>query len=64
MVDLSKKNTRHTFEENVALLKKYIEENNRYPNKRDECQISKHSGYFLSDLRSKYTNPKLYISGE
>ena len=46
------------------MLKEYIEIHKRYPNKRDEDEFSKSLGYFLSDIRSKYTNKSLYISKE
>ena len=52
---------RKTFEQNVALVKEYLQTHNRLPNKRDEDPIVRNLGYFVADIRSKYTNTGLNI---
>ena len=45
----------------MALVKEYLAEHNKLPNKRDPDIAVKNLGYFIADIRSKYTNKDLFI---
>lgn len=48
----------------MALVKEYLGTHKKLPNKRDTDPVVKNLGYFVSDIRSRYTNKDLDIEQE